>query len=369
MMLAVTCLFLGCGDKITVDHSDPLKNITQTPEDWSIRELTSTRYKSVTAKHPCPQVSVDIEYVDPLPFIRKMAKDHDLVLINESHSKPLHRVFVKEVAAILAKDGFTHYGGEVLSSKFKDPNLSQTMTSRGYLLESEMTYVDTEPVLGQAIESIIASGYEFFAYETDLPLPDNAQSRIAHREASNARHILDYIALHPSEKFLIHTGPHHIMELPNHSGTKWMASYLKELSDIDPLSIGQTECFGDGVFEAGILGYALPVSKSTGKAVTYKGFDITVIPPKEIAYKDRPLWLRDNLGRKFVGVPKQVQFDDQFTRIYAFNTDRSPGSAAEDYLYREPRTDRPLALRPGAYVIQAYNKAGEILAETNVKVE
>ena len=349
-------------------ESERVSTNSNAPKNWSIRELTSTQYGSVTAKHPCPAESDEVIYIDPLPKIREMAKTHKLVLINESHSKPLHRIFVMKVAEALAQDGFDHYGGESLSKKFKDPGFSAEVSRRGYLTEKESWYLANEPYLGHALEGIIESGYKLFAYETEIPMPPDTYSQVSHRDGNNAKHVLDYMNKFPDGRFLIHTGPHHLKETSDNSGQSWMAKYIKETSDVDPLTIAQTECFGSGYFEGGLLGYAMPVNKD-GKPIKYKGFDMIVIPPKEAAYKDRPLWLKNELGRQFIPIPKALQLDDQYLKIFAYRLDRDIGAGAEDYIYREPGSDRPLALRPGHYSVKAFNQDSQIIAETKLTVE
>lgn len=50
-----------------------------------------------------------------LAGIRDLAKDHTLVIINESHSRPRHRAFIDEVVGMLRAEGFTHHAAETLS--------------------------------------------------------------------------------------------------------------------------------------------------------------------------------------------------------------------------------------------------------------
>jgi len=146
-----------------------------------------------------------------------------------------------------------------------------------------------------------------------------------------------------------------------------MAQYFKESSGIDPLTINQTDCFSDQAYDAGVLGYAMPVN-AQGQPVTYKGFDVLLIPPKETQYRDRPVWLRDYQGRRFVDVPLKLQFNDQYTRVTARNVERVEDAVVEDTIYRPPHADKPLALRPGSYRLEVTNKDKKVLAQENITV-
>lgn len=338
---------------------------TPEPEDWGIAELTSPIFKSITSKgRACPLESEGIKYIDPIPKIVELAKKHRLVMLNEWHSKPLHRVFNLKVAEALALSGYSYYGPEWLNGK---SNIKRLM-ERGYPLNDELFYIEREPILGQTLEGIIASGYALFAFETSIPTPRNAVSRIAHRDGHNAENIIELMSKPSKGKFIVHTGPHHIKETLDSSGETWLAKFIKEKSDIDPLTIAQTDCYGSGYFKGGTLGYAMPADKD-GNPVSFGGYDVIVIPPIEEVYHERPLWLKSALGRVFVDVPDALKFDDQYTDITAVHLDRHEYAGAEDTIYRKPFSDKVLALRPGRYRIEATNKDKELLASIDYVVD
>lgn len=338
-------------------------------EDWGIAELTSPIFKSVTGKNrACVLPSDTVTYIDPIPKIIELAKKHRLLMINESHTKPLHRVFVAKLSQALAKTGFDYMGIEPLSRSLDDADTMTKFMQRGYPLFAELTYLRRDPIIGQAIEMIIASGYDLFAIETDLPMPLGTQSRIAHRESNNADRVIKFMGQNPKRKFVLYTGPHHLKEELDYSGNAWLAKFIKDKSKIDPLTIAQTDCYGRGYFDKGELGYAMPIDQN-GTPISFGGFDVIVIPPVEDGYRGRPLWLKTALGRQYVDIPENLKFDDQYTYVEAINLDRHENAGAEDNIYRKPYSNKVLALRPGRYRLETTNKNKELLASIEYRVE
>ncbi len=368
-LLVFTAVLCACQRQTptTVVTSDIETDAAYDIESWGPFEHTHETYVSVMASKACPRESDTVKYIDPLPKLTELARQHNVVMINEAHYKPLHRAFIGELAKSLRQNGFTHLGAETFSvSKFSDDDRNAKLMSRGYPVRTDGFY-SKEPIYGQLIETLIESDYELFAYESNAPLPKDAFSGIAHRDSDQAKNILNEIGGDQNKRVLIHAGFDHIRERLGTRDKKWMAQYFKESSGINPLTISQTDCFSDTAFDAGALGYAMPVDLD-GNLVTYDGFDVLLIPPKEAQYKERPVWLNTSQGRSFVDVPLTLQFDDQYTRVTAYNVKRIKDAVAEDMIYRAPHADKPLALRQGTYRIEVTDKDKMILAKDIVIV-
>ena len=361
----ITLALTACTGKTT---SAPPDTVTPVAQSWGTLELTNAAYTSSMADKPCPAESESVKYIDPLPYIIEHAKRHKIVMINESHYKPLHRVFIGEVAAALKPHGYEHYGAEALSSPDSpETRENAALAERGYPIGTDGTYL-REPVFGQTVERILGLGYTSFGYERQTEPPPSALSRIDHRDSEQAKNILKKMRSNPNGKFLIHAGYEHIRENEDDGyATTWMARFFKQKSGIDPFTINQAWCYSDDAFDGGELGYALAVDVE-GNPLNYPGFDLLIIPPREAQYNERPLWLRDALGRKFTDVPDSLIFDDQYTRITAFNTTRVENAVAEDTIYRAPQSRKLLALRPGQYRVEARGKDKVLLGEDNLTV-
>ncbi len=328
------------------------------PKNWRAPEHTAEAYTSITANASCIKESDEIRYVDPLPYIIQRAKQNKIIMINEAHYKPLHRAFIAKLAEEIKPLGFDVYGAETLSHQG-----NSKLLSRKYPLIEDGAYT-REPIFGQAIEQIINAGYDVFAYEATF---DPMQNTLGYREAEQAKNIFKKMKAQPESKMLIHAGYHHVLETEDSQGKRWMAKIFKEISGVDPLTIGQTECFSETAFEGGIFGYALPIKKD-GTPVSYRGYDITLIPPKEGYQALRPNWMQA-LGRTLISPPPELIFDDRYTLIRAHNTARNPNAVVEDEIYRAPFSEKKLSLRPGAYRVETLDSTKQIIATKNLTIK
>jgi hypothetical protein len=337
--------------------------------NWGPPEITHADFSSATARKECELQGQDVNYIDPIPKLVELAKNQNLVMINEAHFKPVHRAFIGEFAIALKDIGFNFYGAEALNpAQFSIGNRNQALSERGYPIKKDGSSYIAEPIFGQLIETVMAHDYTVFAYEVAVPPPPGADSADSHREQHQANNILGEINGDKTKKVLIHAGYHHIKEEESATGRSWMAKRLKDSSGIDPLTISQTDCYSQSAFEQGVLGYAMPVDGS-GNPITSDGYDVVIIPPKEIQFRDRPLWLKTVSGRRFINVPDTIKFDDQFTRITAYNLDRVEDAVIEDNIYRPPNSDKPLALRPGRYRLEVTDKDKAVLAQETIFIE
>ncbi len=323
---------------------------------------------------PCPTPNAELQYIDPLPVIIKYAQANRLVMINESHYKPLHRLFIGELAKELREQGYTHYGAELLGGVDKTSwlNSDEGLGGKKYIADVRgfLSYFE-EPVYAQVLEDLAKQEFSLFAYEGDTTNPPKGtRSSDDYRERLAAQNIDAYLHQYPDEKILIHTGYHHIKESNPATTRKWMAEQLKALNDIDPITISQTECYGEKPFDGGFLGYALLADKA-GQPISRDGYDLIIAAPKTPQYRERPIWLRDHMGRRFVDVPTTARFDGptDFTFITARRTDRPFPAAPEDIIYRAPYSDKVLALRPGVYDLDVTDRDKHLLKSVTITVE
>ena len=365
--LILSCLVLAACSGGEVEPVGVIDETAEMPEDWGPPEHTHINFTSQTANKKCPPEERGVFYIDPIPKLVELARDHNVVMINEAHYKPIHRAFIGEFAEALTDLDFDHFGAETFGPKeFLENYRNQSLNARGYPVVTDGTYTK-EPVFGQLVETVLEAGYTLFAYEQIEPIPEGAQSSVAHRDTGQAKNILHELGDDPDKKILIHAGYHHIREVPSGlTETKWMAQYFTEMSGIDPLTINQTDCYSQSAYDAGLFGYAMPVDID-GNPISSDGYDVIIIPPKEAQFNGRPVWLRE-IGRRFVDVPTELKIDDQYTRITARNVDRVESAVVEDTIYRPPHSDKPMSLRPGTYRLEVTDKTKKVLTETEITV-
>lgn len=347
---------------------------TSYPNNWRGPELTHPSYKMQTGNISCEEKFPEAKYVNPFPIIIQQAKTQRLVMINESHFKPIHRVFIGEIAAQLSSLDYTHYGSEMLGNVDKTEWLNSISGPRGTGYFANVNgFKDywNEPVYAQVIEKTSKLKYRLFAYEGDISRPpEGTDSLTDYRERLAASNIKKELETFPTEKFLIHAGYHHIKERNDASNIIWMAEHLKDAYPVDPLTISQTECYTEEANITNSLGYSL-LTDEAGIPISGYGYDLIIAAPKPKLYRERPLWLRNQLGKQFIDVPRDARFDgpNDFTLITAHRVDRPSPAAPEDIIYRAPHSEKVLALRRGEYTLTISDRNGIKMKTVMINVE
>ncbi|TRX16289.1 hypothetical protein [Flavobacterium franklandianum] len=156
------------------------------------------------------------------------AKNHKILMINENHFYPNHRLLVSDLLIKLKEIGYNYLALEGLDVKqdslLNIENVYPTLKTGFYTVEQNYSNL---------IRKAKELGYEFVAYENF----DNSKDR----EIGQAENIYDKtFKLNPNSKVLVLSGIDHILEKQTREGKKWMATIFKEKYNIDPLTISQT---------------------------------------------------------------------------------------------------------------------------------
>lgn len=191
--------------------------------------------KESIAKQPLDEAQIDsfsfFKNINAIEYILEKAKDNQIVIINEAHHMPQHRVFTTQLISDLRKIGFNHLGLEAFNNSSEKPN--SILKTKGYPTHIS-GYLTREPQFGNLIRSALKSDIKIFGYES------NNHISKTEREIKQAENIKSYLDKYPNEKILIHCGFDHLYE--GDYGGEWgktMAEFLKEMTGINPLTINQ----------------------------------------------------------------------------------------------------------------------------------
>jgi len=240
-----------------------------------------------------------------LNYISKVADTSQIVIINEAHHQPLHRVFTAQLLIKLYDKGFRYLGLETLDHQ--DPEINQ----RKYPIYSSGTY-SMEPQFGNLIRKAIEIGYILFPYESD----GNGKNR----EIGQAINIQNQLSRDSSGKFLIHCGFAHAAEGEYKSWGKAMAGRVHEFTGINPLTINQTEFterssikLSHPFLQQLDISEASVFIDSLGNSFKHQTqpewFDIMLFHPKTKIESGRPKWIFKNNKRKFILNLNQIKID------------------------------------------------------------
>jgi len=158
--------------------------------------------------------------------ISKISKNERVVMLNEMHWKPEHRIFASKLLIPLKKNGYKYLAIEAV-----DKEQDSLLNIRKYPIKST-GYYTSEPNFGLFIREAISLGYRIIGYD-DFSTDD--------REKAQALNIATIFDKDPNAKVFVYAGIDHILEKSKSNSIRRMAEIFKEKTGINPLTIDQVE--------------------------------------------------------------------------------------------------------------------------------
>jgi hypothetical protein len=187
-----------------------------------------------------PQKIIDlpenVELLNAFDYISKITMGHQIIVINEAHYIPQHRIFTKELLPILKSQGYEYLCVEALS--YNDT----TFTNLNYPTSNSGFYTK-EPAFGNLLRKAISLNYKVYPYDKSVNCRNTSDQKYYCnnlRELSQAIEIKKILDKTPSAKIIIHVGHAHLEESTDTDWVK-MGEYLQILTGINPLTINQTD--------------------------------------------------------------------------------------------------------------------------------
>jgi hypothetical protein len=261
---------------------------------------------------------------DPIAEIVRRARATRIVILNEDHWVPRDRAFALQVARALRPLGYDVLAAETFNNS-PQSDVAEEMRAKlerdGYPRRFS-GYYTKDPVFGDFVRQALHLGYHPALYEATNYVPGLTRyDSIARRDQAEAENLVAHVLkAYPRSKILVYVGFHHATEAPMPSGDgreiEWMATRLKRMSGIDPLTIDQTVLSplssGNPALYALVAprlrdrsamlmadGAPLVVGEYAGKV------DLQVAHPVARRIDGRPDWLR-SMGRRSVAVPANL---------------------------------------------------------------
>ena len=333
-------------------------NIGDLENGYKFWDLEYTKTYSPSELHK--QQFKDLRRQDAIPYILQKAASHDIVIVNEAHHVPQHRVFTAQLLDGLKEQGYTHLG---LETTFNIPQNDSIINSNKYLELSSGIYTK-EPQFGNLVRLALQKGFQIFSYES----MGNFGKQ---REIDQASNIKRYMEKHPDGKFLIHCGYSHGYEgeLYN-SWEKAMAQRLKEMSGKDPLTINQTlysekgeRKYENPFYQLTDLDVASVFLNTEGKSFgKYKDdayFDIAVFHPRR-KNSLRPEWLLHE-DREYVDITFEQEDIECPSLVLAYVEGEPIGAAISYVVIQAKNKTARLLLSKQDYNILIWNNRGSAI--------
>lgn len=325
--------------------------------------------EEIITKEELASINLNYSKVGAKDYIVEQAQSHQVIIINEDHQNPFHRVFTKSLLKELYDNGYKNLGLEALSNG----GIADSMLSlRKYPIQKTGFYTK-EPQFGDLIRTALSIGYNVFPYE------NVSHSNGKQREIEQAKNIQKIIDSKPNEKFLIHCGFDHVLEGTMKGWEKAMAGRLTEYTGINPLTINQVEYSEKSNPEFNHpLSKALNIKESSvmidkeKQALKYEEkeawTDIAIFHPNTQYIDNRPNWLFTN-GNKNVSI-QLTDIDIEYpVMVLAFKKGEYIHQAVPmDIVEISQKTDKcTLGLKQGVYEIIVTNKKDSFKFEQTIE--
>jgi hypothetical protein len=198
-------------DSLISKSEKRLKNIYQPYVDSLLLKRNVEREKSV----------ID-EIID-------LSKSEKVVMLNENHWCPKHRMLAFQLLDKLKKNGFNYLAIEAIS-----PMMDSILNIR-HFPSKETGYYTREPYFAHFIRKAKKLGFQIVEY-------DNMEESID-RELSQAINLKKILDKDSNAKIFVYAGIDHILEV--NSSKKRMAECFKEITGINPLTFNQVKVVAD----------------------------------------------------------------------------------------------------------------------------
>jgi hypothetical protein len=166
--------------------------------------------------------------LEAIEKISKLSKETKILMLNENHWKPNHRIMAQKLLKPLKDNGYTYLAVEAV-----DKGGEKTLNSRKYPTKNT-GYYTRESYFGLFLREALKLNYKIISYD-DFDTNNREQ-----KQAENIKAILDNDA---TAKIFVYAGFDHILE--HNPSKKRMAEYVKELTGINPVTIDQAEIIAD----------------------------------------------------------------------------------------------------------------------------
>jgi hypothetical protein len=158
--------------------------------------------------------------------IAEIAKENQVIMLNEDHYYPKHRLFAMELLETLKANGYNYLSLEGFNSKSSEKESTPNYKNG--------IYTD-EPYFAHFIRKAIALGLTVSGHENFDKGVD--------RELGQAKNVMKILEKDPKAKIFIYVGHGHLEKA--NAKPKRLGEYFKELSEINPIAINQTVICAD----------------------------------------------------------------------------------------------------------------------------
>lgn len=308
---------------------------------------------------------VNSQLIPAREYIIQQAKKAPLVIINEAHHLPSHRMFTRSLLQDLYDNGYRYLGLEALF----DPAINQ----RKFAVQESGYYIQ-EPEFGNLIYEALRIGYTLFGYEA----ASNKNGK--EREIEQAESIQEFIKNNPNGKVLIHCGYAHAFENEYNPWEKAMAGRLKDMLQVDPFTIDQTMFLEKSDPQNNTLFTRMnttqqPVVLIDENGAVFRGknavkqTDVVVIHPPTVYINQRPSWQFQGKEKYTISLAEIQSQLPVLVTAYRVGEYEKNGIPADLIEITNSNSPRDLYLKKGRYTLVFQDKNYQKIDQYDVVIQ
>jgi len=333
------------------------------------RAMDLPMYQGKTSKETTIPTSYKPE--SAVKVIEREALKTQIVVYGEEHHLPQTRSLYEPLLRRLWQQGYRYLAAETFEDKVMSPDFKYPDYQSGY-------YV-LDPVFASAIRVARDLGYKLIAYDTKERGPSGDSSFRDRTQGENIkRRTFD---LDPQAKVFIIAGRGHASEEIAQDGWTPMASVLKRLTGINPLTVyaptmsqrlaGEREdpLYRFATSRGLVKQPTIFVNRAERRLLGSSSFDAYIFWPRIEVEDGRANWMVRTLARRRVRIPAKL-WSGRGMRLVQARREGEPASAIpiDQVIIEEPKDRKVLMLPPGRFWLRTIDRDSNVIAEAHVGV-
>jgi hypothetical protein len=304
--------------------------------------------------------------------IEREAQKTRLVVYGEEHHLPQTRSLYEPLLRALWRQGYRYLAAEAFADGVMTPAFKYPDYQAGYYT--------LDPVFAYAVRVAKDLGYKLIAYDTQERGPSGDESFRDRTQAENIkRRTFD---LDPGAKVFVIAGRGHASEETAQDGWTPMASVLKRLTGIDPLTVYAPTMSQrlDAEQEDPLYLFATSrglvtqptifVNKAEGRLLGSNSFDAYIFWPRFKVENGRPDWMIRTLNRTPIRIPAPLSSGSGLRLVQARRVGEPASAIPVDQVILETPNDRKVLMLPGGrFWLRTVDRNSKVIAETSLHVK
>jgi len=328
--------------------------------------LPALRAAGGTGASPVPE---GFEPQHAVAVIAGAAERTRVVIFGEEHHLPQTRSLYEALLRALWDKGYRYLAAETFSTEVTAPEFT--------VCDYRSGYYTMDPVFASAVRAARKLGYKLVSYDTSERGPAGDASFRDRTQAENLKkRVFD---ADRDAKLLVFAGRGHAAEVPPADGWTPMASVLKKITGIDPLTIyaptmsqrktpaEEHPIYRDATARNLVRWPTIFVDKDAA-CLGSGNCDAYVFWPRVALVEGRPDWLVKTMGRKAIAAPAELRPEHGLVLLQAFLPDEPVSAVPVDQILLRVGESAPALMLPvGVFRVRAVDSSGKEHAAVTVE--